>query len=824
MDTYQIAGVFDTETTTLKNGEGARAFPCLFIYNDLSGVDLRTYDPDQDHIEFYRTSTDFLSRLLSVIDTFANTEYVPIICSYNLMFDLQPLLYELNKLFDITAIAQSSTSAYTVDLYDQETAAHLLRFWDCFYLDNNGLASMGRTAGLAKAIGDWDYSLVRHSATPLTDTERGYAGRDVQVIPAFLRFLLESNSWLTPEMLGVSVLTKTSIVRKMAQYEIGNLKFKSKRGTLVPLYMAFVNHATREQAQTYEQHALRKACFYGGYVFTAAATASQTVHNVYSLDVTSMHHLYINGWFQPQHFRTCFPAFLDQVLDTYRAMSVSRVLENYGKPFPVAFHAAVHFSEIRLKRGSVFEALEIGYTPQSKFSGVYKSEFEQDARNEAAENDLRASGYVNKAAGAVFAYGKLYSAESAVIFCNELEYWALSQVYEWSECHTIEGEATTKFTRPPDYVTLQSNVLFERKQAAKTINKNYQEGNPYPLEIPDSIPAGIAAALRSGEGSNSFFESYYNSNVKGSFNGIYGTQSMNIYRPDFCVSEGELAIDDETRLTPENFGEKMPDKCKVLYTYGMRIVGGSRIHLIIAMSLLWDMFGRRIKITGGDTDSLKIATDGVTGEELLDALDPLHRAAKAAIDWVQQRVRSTFPEHASTLEGIGVFEVENASEPYTDHIELWNKARVSRAQDGHISITCAGLSRPAGAYTIEDALEELTERNGFTQAVTAALGYNCYIDNCISHSLQRTYPLASERVTETVTDYLGNSCEVNEYQSIALYDAGRWLGDLEKQSNKLNYIYQKARSREPYIEPRTLTVRDGRACVVSNIDGRIIIN
>ena len=69
---------------------------------------------------------------------------------------------------------------------------------------------MGRTCGLAKALGDWDYNLTRTPETPLTADEMHYAARDVQVIPAYLRYLIEANEWLEPDMLASTVLTKTS--------------------------------------------------------------------------------------------------------------------------------------------------------------------------------------------------------------------------------------------------------------------------------------------------------------------------------------------------------------------------------------------------------------------------------------------------------------------------------------------------------------------------------------------------------------------------------------------------------------------------------------
>ena len=63
---------------------------------------------------------------------------------------------------------------------------------DCFELRDSHelterpLAAMGDIVGLPK-IDDYDYKKIRHSSTPLTDHEIEYAGRDTEIIIAYLR-------------------------------------------------------------------------------------------------------------------------------------------------------------------------------------------------------------------------------------------------------------------------------------------------------------------------------------------------------------------------------------------------------------------------------------------------------------------------------------------------------------------------------------------------------------------------------------------------------------------------------------------------------------
>lgn len=799
---FRVAGVYDTETTNIQTAAGWRAFPILFIYNDLRDCSLEhyTYDVD-DNVTFYRCAGEFIARIEETI-AHADGEYIPIVCAYNLMFDLQPIQYTLAQRYKCKVCAQSSTHVYTFDLCDKDENI-LLRFWDCYYLETRGLRAMGECAGLPKACGEWDYSLIRTPETPLTDNELFYAKRDVQVIPAYLNFLLQSNSWLTSEMLGYSVITKTSIVRQMAKHTFSNLRFHFKNGKSSKLGYAFEYVCNENIARTYNQYAIRRACFRGGFTFTSARFAHLVMPNVASLDVTSMHHLFINGQMQPYNFRAALPTSLKSLAEIVVSTPLSKVLVRYYQPFNCAFHAYIQFTNLRLKEGSAFEAYEIGLLSQAKFHlQVKRAEGDLNQLNIEAENDTRALGFVDYAEKAVFAYGKLMSAETACVYITELELYAISLVYDYDAMEAIAGELSTSFKRPCDYVTLQSNYLFEQKQAAKEINKYYEFGKPYTRQIRELIEAPIAEGLKRGTLSNNFVSSWYNSTIKGAFNGIYGTQAMNEFRPEYAVfSDGELAINEQTRVTPYNFDAVIPDKSKVHYTYGMRIVGGSRLHLVIAIKLLYNAFGEDVKILAGDTDSIKCSVDAsITDTMLLEALAPLHNAATNAINYVQQRVRRDFQRFASPLTNVGHFEIEtcnkvSGSTRYLAHMELWNKARVS--YDGEkVHVTCAGLPRPENAFNIEDFLQSFLDAGySFYLIAPIIFSYNTTVDNTICHTLERYQPAAADILECEITDYLGCTSTYRGAQSVALYNASRILGDSFKIANALNLAYQKHKGR-----------------------------
>lgn len=825
---FRIAAIFDTETTNIGTGAETRAYPILYIFNDLRSTPLESYTPDTDDVRFYRRTSEALSYIDNLIEHGRTHGYVPIIAAYNLMFDMQTLMLELAQSYTITANAQTATSVYTLDLYVGNDI--VCRFWDTFYLEMGGLRAMGETCGLPKAVGDWDYSLIRTPETPLTEEEMFYARRDVQVIPQYLQWLLRANHWLTPEMLGCRVLTKTSLVRQMARREIGGRRITLQSGKQMTLQRAFELTCNQEFPKNYESYALRKACFRGGLTFTSAKTASVIVDNVASLDVTSMHHAFINGRRMPVKFAPIPSDILQVACERIVNTPLEDVLANYNDPFRTGVHAAVRFTNLRLRKNTCFDVWGIAICPRSKFVKTLQADtdYANNERAKTQENSIRAHGYVDTAVNATYAFGKLYCADECILHVNEIELWNVAQVYECDEMHVLYGEGTTKTIIPPDYVTLQSNMLFARKTDVKNLIKHYREGAAYADEIPDSIPEGIARDAKAGTLSMKFLQSYYGSTVKGQFNGIYGTQAQDVMKADYRVTEtGELEVDKTTICTPENFAKKRPKTPRVLYTYGMRIVAGSRMHLLIAMTLLYRYFGDRVTVTGGDTDSLKIScADDVSDMELLKALEPLHTAIDNAINITMRRVRDTAPDMASTLEHIGKFEVEDCggTTRYAEHMELWNKARVSLDKNGRVHVTCAGLPRPDGMYTIEDFIADVMRTgHGFAETVQMSLGYDVLVDYDICHTLQRNRPHVWDTYVGTVTDYQGATHHVDAPEAIALYPSGRWLGESDKQTNGENLTYiRNTYNRNVETMPRELIMRDGKPMIVS-IDGEILL-
>ena len=469
---YRIAASYDTETTNLVKDNDHVAICILYIFADLLDIDLRAYEQGDEKINFYRTENEAIGYIQRLVDKGLNNGFVPIICAYNLMFDMQTLMESLSFLYNMKVNAQSGTNVYTLDLLQDDKV--VLRFWDTFHLEMRGLRAMGETCGLPKAVGDWDYTLIRSNNTELTEKELYYAGRDVQVIPAYLRYLLQANEWLTEDMLGNIVLTKTSIVRQMSKNVLGELKMNGHRNSI---FYEFKKLCYFENPKNYLSYALRKACFRGGLTFTAANNANKLWHDVCSLDVTSMHHTFINGRMVPVKFKYDKYNMLCDICKDVLNTSVDDVLTAYEKPFSYAFHARIEFTNLRLKKGTIFEKAGIAILPQAKFRKVFTrdetNEFEEDKN--IAEDMVRKFGFYEMCKNPVFAYGKLMSADICWLHLNEIELWCLGQVYDFDDMKVLFGEYTTKFINPPAYISLQSNMLFETKSEVKHILKEFNE-------------------------------------------------------------------------------------------------------------------------------------------------------------------------------------------------------------------------------------------------------------------------------------------------------------------------------------------------------------
>lgn len=815
---YRICCAFDTETSNIPDER--IAFPVCYQVNDLRDTSISEYEHGDIHI--YRYEDQFEEYIEDLVEYGMLNNVIPIMCGYNTPFDMISVMEWVHAHYDVKVVARSRNCVYIYDMY--LNGEKVLRVWDTFFLEPRGLEAMGEACGLQKDD-EWNYDLVRTPSTRLTRKEEYYAKRDVEVIPAYLRWLLDTNEWMTESMLGTKILTATGIVRNMCYTMFYRLECPStskRKKTVGKEYRALCQ---AERPRDYYTYALRRACFRGGLTFTAGNYASTIVRNVASLDVTSMHHTFINGRDIPVSFKKASPDMLNIVANNIVNTSLDDVLSNYNRPFGTAINAHIYFKNVRIKPDSVFDAYGIGLLSESKFAGrpYYEaSPMDMNPLNEAnneSDNDVKDCGFVDVAHGALFAFGKLMRAKDMSVYLTEIELWCVSQVYTWDEMGVLDGEYSTNSRRPPDYVCLQSNYLYEKKKNTKYLLAKYQPGKPYDGDV-SFLPETMAKRVKSGTMTADELDTYYTHNVKASFNGIYGTQSQNEWKPEYMVSDDCVTIDDSTRISQDTFDANRRDEhghaiqSKVLYTYGMRIAGGSRMHLIIGMMLLYRSLRGRIIITGGDTDSMKVACDDdVTDDDLIKALKPLHDASDTAIRRAQIRLRSNYKEYASDLDGVGHFVIEwcndaHTSKRYKQHMEAWNKARISLDVDNHVHVTCAGLPQPK-KYNVAKWVEHFIKDNPdelFGEYANIALGYNKTYAYGVTHMLNSTNPSYHDKLNDYVKDYRGKASIVSAHQACCLYPIEKVLGDTDTMDNANNLRWLYVHGIHPNTVAMTLDI------------------
>ena len=659
---FKLVGSFDTETCTPDPEHPIYSWVCL--------LQLRTWGKlnGQGKTKFYPTPEALVDALTM------SSEVTPIIAVYNLSFDIVSLIPVFEERgYTLEAFGPESSPFY-IDV--KKGKEIFLRFWEVSTLVPQGLEVMGELAGVPKLNGAWDYEKYREPYDQLTPEEKAYAVRDTEVIQAYLQHLLKVNPFLKESDLGTRLLTQTGLVRLYGERVIGRKEVRR-----------FVSSAAREEPKTEASYRLRKACFRAGLAFTAGRNAGRIFEKVTSIDTISMHHSFILGRRVPVEFLQASPKVIELAVKSVLSTSLESVLENYDEPFKTAFHANIRFKNLRLKKGSVFEQQGIATLARGKFTERVVYEWEDGKSSESAENRNRLLGYHDTVKGHTFAFGKLVKAEEAELFLTETEAWLLGQAYEWDSMEVLEGELSMRFQEPPAFILKLDEALYKNKKAMKRVLKGGDS---------DRVPAAIKKAPRAVQ------EAYYKLSSKAQFNSVFGLCAMDAHKF-------------ETAFKPT----RSP---KSWYTLGMRIAGGSRLHLALALMLIDSKYRGRFEILGGDTDSIKLS--GLTDDEIQAALKPLHEAITRAI---KKTLTAAGIEH-SQFEGIGTFESEGTSE---FEVEIFNKNRL--AWNGKsFKLTAAGIPTPADKTNLEDALNSLAKKYGARTVMDKIYGPNLTVDKSLS--------------------------------------------------------------------------------------------
>lgn len=225
-----------------------------------------------DYICYGRTYQEFIELLETLQNFFRLSEKRILICfvhnlSYEFMFIHKWL--EWKKVFALDRYKV----AYALSIYNIE--------FRCSYLESGySLENLGKSLvkyPINKLVGNLNYNLIRHSKTPLTQTELDYCEYDIKIILNYIKEKLE-----TDDITNIKI-TKTSYVRNyLRQCCFNGIDKKGNWNRLQ--YNKIIKNLTLGSVYFYE---LCKHTFLGGFAHANYFNAGQILHNVVSFDKTS---------------------------------------------------------------------------------------------------------------------------------------------------------------------------------------------------------------------------------------------------------------------------------------------------------------------------------------------------------------------------------------------------------------------------------------------------------------------------------------------------------------------------------------------------------
>lgn len=825
---FKVVAAYDTETTNLKVGSNGEtvAFPITHQVGliNIAQLDQVTVDNVKDvvSVKVFRHTVDAFREFNLIMDM--ATDYVPVIAVHNLGFDhtnLAPYFNELIELgYEVQVCAKTSTKPITYKVMHGREC--VLCFLDTFSLFLASLDTLGKECGIPKLVGSWDYDLVRNTETPLTDAEYAYAVQDIYTLVAYLGHWLRMTPEVKEEDLGLSVMTKTGVVRRKRMVKFAPLgKGKSNVGKM------WNQHNRSELPKTEDELFTTHAATRGGFTFTAAKHASvvftgDDTHHVFAFDAASQHPAQMVSHRYPEKFHQVSASVLQAAFDSVASTNIDQIMSKWHTPFTTAFNGFFVFKNLRLKEGSLYERHGISPLASARLSN---SATNPSIDNETGENFkamIKEKGYKDYAVNVQVAFGKIMAAEECGLFLTELAAWEVVQAFDYDEVTAVYGYATSRFTRPTDMSLLSVMYFYKAKNIFK-IAKNAHDSRkpiPNPEELKMVAPEYLANAMLVGTAKDGDVSAYYQS-LKADLNSLFGIEATNEAKPDTLLTA------DGITFAPCSGLDDLPINPKCQYQYGQRIVGWSRIAQHVVMQAVANHCEA---IICGDTDSVKVyATD----EDLIAIkhnLAVFEGCLSESKQHVTLRIRSNFPEYFDELPGIGGYEHEDTF----DHFYCaWNKAYVYMHYDKKygknvFNFTLAGVTTDRDFVDCDGKVFENSYNNlanylyhvkGYTFAEVSQtlLGYNLIIDPSITKLNARFLPKWGSIYKGEVTDYTGATSHVAEPYAVALAPMPKMVGATENAMNAINCEYAKRNNPNVNTDILMLTWKPGAEPDIINL-------
>lgn len=790
---YRLIGAYDSETTNIKEGFNYKAFPILHQLGLLQCelTDVTSANVEQNtSIELYRHTFELCARLDELVNT--SFDYVPVIACHNLSFDMYPLAEWLNS-HDVRVLAKSRQKPITFTILDENGNARLV-IWDTLVFSQQSLEKMGIDCGYSKGVGEWDYNLVRTPETPLTALELDYAKRDIYTLLSWLSWWLRKNPDIEPQKLGLNVVTKTGVVRERMRVRFDQLKGNGVKYNVGRFWM-FQNRT--EAPKTDDELFTMHACTRGGFTFCASKAASipydlvDTDMVVAGFDATSQHPAQMVSHRYPMQFHETSTEQLDLAFKVVSRLTVKDVLSKWCKPFPVAFNACFTFTGLRPKRRSIFKKHGVFPLASARFQNLKYEPNEDNAQYDIMRDELQEKGYRDTCVNPEYAFGKLVRADSATVYITELTAWEIAQCYEWDSVTADHGYMTMKFCRPTDMSTISVMQFYKAKNVFKQARHEYLTTgtitNANEL-LSVSIPENTVSRMVNGSLSDAECELVY-LGLKADLNSLFGVNATNEYRSSTILGTAGIEYTGEIGIACA------PKNPKAWYQFGQRIVGWSRIAQICIMELA----APHVKaIVNGDTDSVKFLMKESKLPVLQKALQRYANALDRGKETTCKRVKTMYPRHYDSLDGIGAYVLEFTSKRFC---ASWNKAYCThdldqRTNERKFAFTLAGIptkDRKQGEKVVRRVnsfADELYRKElSFEQICNLILGYNVTVHHSVTGLNARSFPAWTSSYLARVKDYLGNTALVAEPCALAIYPMDKIINSFASFDNRCNYTH-----------------------------------
>ena len=330
-----------------------------------------------------------------------------IVYVHNLSYEFQFIrsLFEWDKVFSIDL--RKPIYARTKDG---------IEFRCSYLLSGYSLAKLGEQLHhyeCKKMVGDLDYSLMRHTGTPLTKQEIGYCINDIKVVMCYIQELIEQYSSLTR-----LPVTKTGFVRKYCRALC--LRTTDETGKKKPNW-GYIDTIKGLRITGMEEFSMLQRAFSGGFTHANAKYTDMIIENVDSYDFTS----------------------------SYPYVMVS-------EKFPMSTGV-----KMNVKSWKQFDFLT------SKYCCVFDIEFTNIFATSENENPISVSKCIVHE-NAVENNGRVVCASKLVMSITEIDYKVFKQFYRWEKARIGDMWCYRKDYLPTEFINAILG-LYEKKTTLKGV-------------------------------------------------------------------------------------------------------------------------------------------------------------------------------------------------------------------------------------------------------------------------------------------------------------------------------------------------------------------